>query len=190
MKSAKDPQEQQKLKSLPGKVAIANGKLAYQRYLNIFSGPQWDKLRSKGAQTQRVLWASTSTKNPAYPDILYVQEMIGPDTVNTLPPATLEAFKDHGRVTRTIDSPEALVGEINTLTRSEIAAVADSATAMLGAKTFAEAVEVNLGYARRSFDALIGSTAKLSEIGVKTAADASRPIVTRFGSGWKAMHFG
>jgi hypothetical protein len=85
---------------------------------------------------------------------------------------------------------EALVGEINTLTRSEIAAAADSATAMLGVKTLADAVEVNLGYARRSFDALVGSTAKLSEIGVKAAADASRPILTRFGSGWKGMHFG
>src|SRR5207244_11666993 len=61
------------------------------------SGPQWDKLRAKGGQTQRVLWASTSTKNPAYPDILYVQEMIGPDTVNTIPPATLDAFRDHGQ---------------------------------------------------------------------------------------------
>jgi hypothetical protein len=83
---------------------------------------------------------------------------------------------------------EALVGEINTLTRSEMAAATNSATAMLGVKTLAEAVEVNLGYARRSFDALIGSSAKLSEIGVKAAADASRPILTRFGSGWKAMH--
>ena len=85
---------------------------------------------------------------------------------------------------------EALVGEINTLTRSEIAAATDGATAMLGVKTLAEAVEVNLGYARRSFDALIGSSAKLSEIGVKAAADASRPILTRFGSGWKGVHFG
>src|SRR5262249_14041474 len=76
LKAAKGAE--QRLKSLLGKVAIANGKLAYQRYLNIFSGAQWDKLRAKGAQTQRVLWASTSTKNAAYPDILYVQEMIGP----------------------------------------------------------------------------------------------------------------
>src|SRR6266571_7286958 len=74
LKSAKNPAEEKKLKRLLGKVAIANGKLAYQRYLNIFSGAQWDQLRAKGAQTQRVLWASTSTKNPAYPDILYVQE--------------------------------------------------------------------------------------------------------------------
>jgi transaldolase/glucose-6-phosphate isomerase len=101
LKSGKSGDEQ-KLKSLQGKVAIANGKLAYQRYLNIFSGALWDKLRSKGAQTQRVLWASTSTKNPAYPDILYVQEMIGPDTVNTIPPATLDAFRDHGKPRETL----------------------------------------------------------------------------------------
>ena len=85
---------------------------------------------------------------------------------------------------------EALVGEINTLTRSEFAAAADSATAMLGVKTLSEAVEVNLGYARRSFDALIGSSAKLSEISVKAAADTSRPILTRLGNGLKLTHFG
>jgi len=101
LKSGKSGDEQ-KLKGLQGKVAIANGKLAYQRYLNIFSGALWDKLRSKGAQTQRVLWASTSTKNPAYPDILYVQEMIGPDTVNTIPPATFDAFRDHGQPRETL----------------------------------------------------------------------------------------
>jgi transaldolase/glucose-6-phosphate isomerase len=101
-KSAKNSQEEQRLKSLLGKVAIANGKLAYQRYLNTFSGRQWDKLRERGAQTQRVLWASTSTKNPAYPDILYVQEMIGPDTVNTIPPATFDAFRDHGQPRETL----------------------------------------------------------------------------------------
>jgi transaldolase/glucose-6-phosphate isomerase len=102
LKSAKNSQEEQNLKGLLGKVAIANGKLAYQRYLNIFSGPLWDKLRNKGAQTQRVLWASTSTKNPAYPDILYVQELIGPDTVNTIPPATFDAFRDHGQPRETL----------------------------------------------------------------------------------------
>ncbi len=102
LKSAKNPQEEKILKGLLGKVAIANGKLAYQRYLNTFSGAQWDKLRAKGGQTQRVLWASTSTKNPAYPDILYVQEMIGPDTVNTIPPATFDAFRDHGQPRETL----------------------------------------------------------------------------------------
>jgi transaldolase / glucose-6-phosphate isomerase len=96
LKSSSDPKEQALLKSLPGKVAIANGKLTYQRYKEIFSGPDWDALVKKGAQTQRVLWASTSTKDPTYSDVLYVEELIGPDTVNTMPPQTLEAFRDHG----------------------------------------------------------------------------------------------
>ena len=102
LKSAAAPQEEQMLKSLLGKVAVANGKLAYQRYLNIFSGAGWDDLRAKGAQTQRVLWASTSTKNPAYSDILYVTDLIGPDTVNTMPPATIDAFRDHGHPSETL----------------------------------------------------------------------------------------
>ena len=86
------------MKSLLGKVAIANGKLTYQRYQRIFSGPQWQALAAKGAQTQRVLWASTSTKNPNYRDVMYVEELIGADTVDTMPPATVDAFRDHGRV--------------------------------------------------------------------------------------------
>jgi transaldolase/glucose-6-phosphate isomerase len=97
LKTATNPADQAKLRSLHGKVAIANGKLTYQRYKQIFSGPRWDALASRGAQTQRVLWASTSTKNPAYSDVYYVEELIGPDTVDTIPPATLEAFRDHGK---------------------------------------------------------------------------------------------
>jgi transaldolase/glucose-6-phosphate isomerase len=97
LKSSTDPKEQGLLKSLPGKVAIANGKLTYQRYKEIFSGAEWSALAKKGAQTQRVLWASTSTKDPSYSDVLYVEELIGPDTVNTMPPQTLEAFRDHGK---------------------------------------------------------------------------------------------
>ncbi len=97
VKASKDPQEQEQLKSIQGKVAIANGKLAYQSYLRIFGTERWKKLAAKGAQTQRVLWASTSTKNPAYSDVMYVEELIGPDTVNTIPPATLDAYRDHGR---------------------------------------------------------------------------------------------
>ena len=93
-----DPNQQSFYKSLQGKVAIANGKLTYQKYQKIFSGPRWEALASKGAQTQRVLWASTSTKNPAYRDVIYVEELIGPDTVNTMPPATVDAFRDHGKV--------------------------------------------------------------------------------------------
>jgi transaldolase / glucose-6-phosphate isomerase len=98
LKKTSDPGRQALLKSLLGKVAIANGKLAYQRYLRIFSGPRWEALASKGAKTQRVLWASTSTKNPNYRDVLYAEELIGADTVDTMPPNTIEAFRNHGRV--------------------------------------------------------------------------------------------
>jgi transaldolase len=85
------------LESVRSKVAIANAKLAYERYQRIFSGPRWEALAAKGAQPQRVLWASTSTKNPKLRDVLYIEELIGKDTVNTIPPATYDAFKDHGR---------------------------------------------------------------------------------------------
>ena len=97
IKTTTNPAEIAALKNLHGKVAIANGKLTYQRYKQIFSGPKWDALAAKGAQTQRVLWASTSTKNPAYSDIYYVEELIGKDTVDTIPPATYDAFRDHGK---------------------------------------------------------------------------------------------
>jgi len=98
LKNTTDSQEQVLLKSLLGKVAIANGKVTYQRYQRLFSGPRWQALAAQGAQTQRVLWASTSTKNPAYRDVMYVEELIGPDTVNTMPPATIDAFRDHGKL--------------------------------------------------------------------------------------------
>jgi transaldolase/glucose-6-phosphate isomerase len=97
IKSTSDPKEQALLRSLLGKVAIANGKLTYQRYKEIFAEAEWKELAKKGAQTQRVLWASTSTKDPSYSDVLYIEELIGPDTVNTIPPQTLEAFRDHGK---------------------------------------------------------------------------------------------
>lgn len=97
LKVAKDPAEQALLRSVLGKVAIANAKLTYQRYGNIFRGERWEELAKRGAQTQRVLWASTGTKNPDYNDVVYVEELIGPETVNTMPPATLAAFRDHGR---------------------------------------------------------------------------------------------
>ena len=98
LKQTTDASQQALLSSLLGKVAVANGKLTYQRYQRIFSGPRWEALAAKGAQTQRVLWASTSTKNPKYRDVIYVEELIGPDTVNTMPPATIDAFRDHGQV--------------------------------------------------------------------------------------------
>ena len=94
---ANDPSEKERLAALKGKVAIANAKLAYQEYKRLFSGPRWDGLAARGARPQRLLWASTGTKNKDYSDVLYVEELIGPNTVNTVPPATLDAFRDHGR---------------------------------------------------------------------------------------------
>ncbi len=91
-------EEKTLLESLRGKIAIANAKMAYQIYEEIFSGTRWERLSSKGAQTQRVLWASTGTKNPEYSDVLYIEELVGKDTVNTIPPATWDAFRDHGRL--------------------------------------------------------------------------------------------
>jgi transaldolase len=88
---------------LKGKLAVANAKLAYQRYKELFSGSRWDALRGKGARTQRCLWASTSTKNPAYRDVLYVEELIGPETVDTMPEETIVAFQDHGEVALTLE---------------------------------------------------------------------------------------
>ncbi|MFQ5993337.1 MAG: bifunctional transaldolase/phosoglucose isomerase, partial [Nitrospiraceae bacterium] len=98
LKSTTGAREQALLRSLSGKIAIANGKLTYQLYQSTLGSDRWQTLVKKGAQPQRVLWASTSTKNPHYRDVMYVEELIGPDTVNTMPPATLEAFRDHGRL--------------------------------------------------------------------------------------------
>jgi transaldolase/glucose-6-phosphate isomerase len=98
LKAANSADEKNLLQGLMGKVAIANAKLTYQRYREIFSGNQWQALADKGAQTQRVLWASTSTKNPDYRDVVYIEELIGPQTVNTIPPPTAVAFRDHGKL--------------------------------------------------------------------------------------------
>jgi transaldolase len=90
--------------ALRGRMAVAQGQVAYDMFRSMFSGPRWEALVQRGARVQRPLWASTSTKNPSYPDTLYVDTLIGPDTVNTLPDATLEAFEDHGTVARTVDA--------------------------------------------------------------------------------------
>jgi transaldolase len=100
---AKSPANQQTLKALEGKAAIANAKLAYKLFQSEIESPRWKALASSGATVQRPLWASTSTKNPVYRDVMYVEQLIGPDTVNTMPPQTVEAFRDHGVVARTVD---------------------------------------------------------------------------------------
>lgn len=99
-----DAAEKAKLENLKGKAAIANSKLAYEKFEQIFATERFAKLKAQGAHPQRMLWASTSTKNPKYRDVLYVEELIGPDTVDTMPPQTVVAFADHGKVARTIDT--------------------------------------------------------------------------------------
>lgn len=112
LKTETGPQKQELLHSLLGKVAIANAKQAYEKYKKFISTDRWKDLAAKGAQTQRLLWASTSTKNPAYRDVLYVEELIGPDTVNTIPPATMDAFRNHGRVARSLDADLATADKV------------------------------------------------------------------------------
>lgn len=108
--------ERAELEALRGKAAVANARLAYAEFESAFGGPRFAALQAKGAHAQRPLWASTSTKNPAYRDVFYVEELIGPDTVNTLPPATLDAFNDHGvvesRIHRDLDGARALFGRL------------------------------------------------------------------------------
>ena len=143
LKTESDPARKTKLQSILGKVAIANGKLTYEAYQHIFSSARWKALAAKGAQTQRVLWASTSTKNKAYRDVIYVEELIGPDTVNTVPPATLDAFRDHGK-------PRASLTEDLDAARTTMAGLAAAGISMKeatdkltadGVKLFAEAFD-------------------------------------------------
>lgn len=154
LKATTDAGQQALLKSLLGKVAIANGKLTYQSYQHIFSGPRWQALAAKGAQTQRVLWASTSTKNPNYRDVIYVEELIGPDTVNTMPPATIDAFRDHGRLRNSLTEDVAGAAKVmQDLARAGISMkeVTDKLTDD-GVKLFADA-----------FDKLLAAVAKSTQ---------------------------
>ncbi|MFZ3216339.1 MAG: transaldolase [Candidatus Acidiferrales bacterium] len=146
LKNTSNAGEQAQLRGLHGKVAIANGKLTYQRYKEIFSGPRWDALAKRGGQTQRVLWASTSTKNPAYRDVYYVEELIGPDTVDTIPPATFDAFRDHGQPRASLEENVAAARE--TMQGLEKAGISmKAATDKLtedGVKQFADAFDTLL----------------------------------------------
>ena len=147
---------------LRGKAAIANAKLAYQLFRERFAGPRWEALAAKGAQLQRPLWASTSTKNPAYRDVLYVEQLIGPDTVNTMPPATLDAFRDHGVTARTVDadviSAERVISDL-------------AAAGILLSSVTDQLLTDGLASFQKSFDTLIGGlTAKATSLGRSLAA--------------------
>jgi transaldolase / glucose-6-phosphate isomerase len=155
---ANDPTEKERLAALKGKVAIANAKLAYQDYKRRFSGARWDKLAAKGAKPQRLLWASTGTKNKDYSDVLYVEELIGPDTINTVPPATLDAFRDHGKVRdsleENIEEAEHVLAELE---KSGISL--DAITAELvkdGVKQFADAADKLYGAVAHKRAAVLG----------------------------------
>src|SRR5205823_5955114 len=122
LKSATDKTQKALLESIRGKVAIANARLTYKKYQELFGNPRWTALAAKGAQTQRLLWASTSTKNPTYRDVIYVEELIGADTVDTVPAATFDAFRDHGRARASLEEHlEEAHDTIETLERVGIA---------------------------------------------------------------------
>ena len=129
------------LESVRGKIAIANAKLTYQKYEELFGGPRWKALAGKGAQTQRLLWASTSTKNPKYRDVIYVEELIGADTVDTIPPATFDAFRDHGKLRKSLT--EDVSGAAKTMDNLGLAGISmkDVTDKLLvdGVKLFADA---------------------------------------------------
>lgn len=144
---AKPGEDESLLKSLKGKVAIANAQLAYADYEALIAQPQWKALEKKGAQVQRLLWASTGTKNPAYPDTLYVDTLVGSDTVNTMPPKTMDAFRDHGKVTpatiqRDLDAAQKVLDDAKRLNLD-----VDGITAELvpeGTKLFTDAADTLL----------------------------------------------
>jgi transaldolase len=154
------PDVAKRLEKLKGRIAVANAKVAYALFRERFSGPRWEALAAQGGRLQRPLWASTSTKNPAYRDVMYVEDLIGPDTVNTMPPATIEAFRDHGVVKQTVDTDldaeRALLAELE-----ELGISLESVTEKLladGLKSF-----------QKSFESLIARIeAKSSEL-AKTA---------------------
>src|SRR5262249_12095791 len=158
LRQTNDTKRRRLLSDLRGKVAIANAKLAYQRYKRLFSGPRWQKLQVHGARVQRVLWASTSTKTKGLSDVLYVEELIGRDTINTMPPATIDAFRDHGRVRPTLEQD--IAGAEQTMaTLADCGISIDDVTAKLteeGVRQFAEAFDKLLGALTRKRAVVLG----------------------------------
>ena len=158
LRQTNDADKRADLTGLRGKIAIANAKLAYQRYKRLFAGARWEKLRAEGARVQRLLWASTGTKNPAYSDVFYVEGLIAPETISTMPPATMDAFRDHGRVQPTLEENIEQARQVMaTLEKSGISI--DAVTAKLveeGVQIFADAFDKLLDAVARKRVALLG----------------------------------
>src|SRR6202049_954829 len=156
---ANDPSEKERLSALKGKVAIANAKLAYREYKRLFSGPRWDRLAARGARPQRLLWASTGPANKDFSDVLYVEELIGPNTVNTVPPATLDAFRDHGKPRDSLE--ENIEDARRVLSELEKSGISlDEITADLvkdGVKQFADAADKLYGAVAHKRAAVLGA---------------------------------
>ncbi len=185
LKKETDAARKAKLQGILGKVAIANGKLTYEAYQRIFSSPRWKALAAKGAQTQRVLWASTSTKNPNYRDVLYIEELIGPDTVNTVPPATLDAFRDHGKprqsLTEDLDGARKTMADL-----AGVGIVMKDVTDKLttdGVKLFADAFDTLLAAVEKSTKQ--SSTPKINQQSASLPADLDAAVKKNLND-WRA----
>ena len=161
-----DPNRQQELRDLQGKAAIANARLAYQKYQEIFNGDRFARLREAGAATQRCLWASTSAKNPAYRDVVYVEELIGPETVDTMPPQTIVAFQEHGEAKVTVDQD--MDGQREIMDRLKAAGIdMDAVTKQLEVEGVASFTD--------SFNKLLDATRVKAE---RFASEATAPVET------------
>ena len=187
LKKETDAARKAKLQSILGKVAIANGKLTYEAYQRIFSSPRWKALAAKGAQTQRVLWASTSTKNPNYRDVLYVEELIGPDTVNTIPPATLDAFRDHGKprpsLTENLDGARKTMADL-----AAVGIVMKEVTDKLttdGVKLFADAFDTLLAAVEKSTKRTATPTPQVNRQSASLPADLDAAVKKNLND-WRA----
>ena len=174
--AATDPAVKARLQSLKGKVAIANAKLAYERYKEIYSNERWRRLAQQGAQTQRLLWASTGTKNKAYSDVLYVDELIGSDTVNTMPPATMDAYRDHGKPRASLEEDVAAAKTVmDALPTAGISI--DAVTAKLvddGVRLFADAADQLYAAVQKKRRTVLGS--KLNAMSYKLPAELEKDV--------------
>ncbi|MCO5130843.1 MAG: bifunctional transaldolase/phosoglucose isomerase [Xanthobacteraceae bacterium] len=180
-----DPASKARLKALQGKVAIANAKMAYQHYKKTLADARWRALAAKGAKPQRLLWASTGTKNKAYSDVLYIEELIGPDTVNTVPPATLDAFRDHGKLRDSLEDD--IAGAERVLADLAGSGISlDTVTAKLveeGVQLFADAFDKLLGAVAHKRATLLGDAVNPQTL---TLGDGQAKAVNTKAEQWRA----